>query len=32
MYVTSGPRAALAGRLAAIVRQAYCLADSLAAE
>jgi DNA-binding transcriptional LysR family regulator len=32
MYVTSGPRAELAGRLAALVRQAFGLAESLAAE
>ena len=32
MYVAAGPRAELAGRLAALVRQAYGVADSLAAE
>ncbi len=32
MYIASGPRAALAERLAVIVRQAYGVADCLAAE
>jgi hypothetical protein len=32
MYVGDGPRAALAGRLASFVRQAYCHAERLAAE
>ncbi|MFO1209969.1 MAG: LysR family transcriptional regulator [Amaricoccus sp.] len=32
MYVAAGPRAELAGRLAALIRQAYGVADSLAAE
>ncbi len=32
MYVAAGPAAALADRLAALLRQAYGVADSLAAE
>jgi RNase adaptor protein for sRNA GlmZ degradation len=32
MYVTTGPRAELARRLAGLVRQAYGVAESLAAE